>query len=94
MIRLLLLFVLMAPIRFYRYFISPMLSASCRYYPSCSSYALEALTVHGPLKGSWLTLRRIGRCHPFGGEGYDPVPQKENKCHHGAVDLTPRAPFD
>ncbi|MBO0332338.1 membrane protein insertion efficiency factor YidD [Sneathiella sp. CAU 1612] len=82
---------LMLPIRFYRYFISPLLPASCRYYPSCSSYAMEALSVHGPLKGSWLTLRRLGRCHPFGGEGYDPVPHKHGNCHHGATDLSGRA---
>ncbi|MDF2366595.1 membrane protein insertion efficiency factor YidD [Sneathiella sp.] len=79
------------PIRFYRYFISPMLPASCRYYPSCSSYAMEALSVHGPLKGGWFTLKRLGRCHPFGGEGYDPVPHKHGNCHHGATGLSGRA---
>ncbi|MCC3303546.1 membrane protein insertion efficiency factor YidD [Sneathiella sp. HT1-7] len=82
---------LILPIRFYRYFISPMLPTSCRYSPSCSSYAMEALLVHGPLTGGWLTLRRLARCHPFGGEGYDPVPHKHGKCHHGATDLSGRA---
>ncbi len=62
------------PIYFYRYCISPMLPASCRFTPTCSQYALEALRKHGPVKGLWLTLRRIARCHPWGGCGYDPVP--------------------
>ena len=61
-------------IRFYRLAISPWLGANCRYEPSCSSYAIEALQVHGILKGSALAARRIGRCHPWGGSGYDPVP--------------------
>ncbi len=67
-------FLLALPVRFYRYFVSPMLPPSCRYTPSCSAYALEALAVHGPFHGSWLTLRRLARCHPWGGQGYDPVP--------------------
>ena len=58
----------------YRLLISPWLPPSCRYEPSCSVYALEALQRHGPLRGSWLAARRIGRCHPCGGQGYDPVP--------------------
>lgn len=62
------------PIYFYRYAISPMLPATCRYTPTCSQYALEALKRHGPIKGSWLTIKRICRCHPWGGSGYDPVP--------------------
>jgi len=63
------------PIYAYRYLISPLLGPKCRFVPSCSSYALEALELHGPLRGTWLTLRRIARCHPFGGCGYDPVPE-------------------
>ena len=51
--------------------------SSCRYVPSCSSYALEALEVHGLVRGSWLSLRRLGRCHPWGGHGWDPVPQRK-----------------
>lgn len=62
------------PVLFYRYFISPLLPSSCRFYPTCSAYALEALEKHGVLGGGWLTLRRILRCHPFGGCGCDPVP--------------------
>ena len=61
-------------VRFYQYAIGPMLPPSCRYYPSCSTYALEALEKHGGLKGGWLTIRRIVRCNPFTPGGYDPVP--------------------
>lgn len=65
---------LIAPIRFYRRFISPYTPPSCRYTPTCSQYAIEALRKHGPFKGTWLAVRRILRCHPWGGHGYDPVP--------------------
>lgn len=68
------LFVL--PIRFYQRVISPLLPPACRYYPTCSAYAIEAVLRHGILRGGWLTLKRLGRCHPFGGYGYDPVPEK------------------
>ena len=66
--------VLLALVRFYRYAISPMLGRNCRFVPSCSEYALEAVEPHGALKGSWLAARRVCRCHPFSGGGYDPVP--------------------
>lgn len=61
-------------IRFYQYAISPYLAPSCRYTPSCSQYGVEAIRKHGPFRGGWLTLKRIGRCHPWGGHGHDPVP--------------------
>lgn len=64
------------PIHVYRLVLSPVLPVSCRYAPSCSTYALEALAAHGPLKGSWLAVRRILRCHPWGDSGYDPVPPR------------------
>lgn len=61
-------------IRGYQLFISPLLPASCRYYPTCSSYAIEAIEKHGVISGSWLAIRRIARCHPFRPGGFDPVP--------------------
>ncbi len=66
--------VLSAPIHLYRLAISPLIPNACRYQPSCSAYALEAMERHGAAKGFWLTLRRILRCQPWGGHGYDPVP--------------------
>lgn len=65
---------LILPVRFYQLSISPMLPPSCRFTPTCSSYAIEALRKHGPIKGLWLTVKRISRCHPWGDSGYDPVP--------------------
>jgi len=61
-------------VRLYRLAISPWFGANCRFDPTCSTYAIEALQVHGILKGTWLAVKRIGRCHPWGGSGYDPVP--------------------
>lgn len=63
-------------IRFYQLAISPLLPSACRYTPTCSQYAIDAIKIHGPLRGAWLALRRILRCHPWGGSGYDPVPPK------------------
>lgn len=72
--RKLLTALLLLPIRFYRAYISPLKPPSCRFTPTCSQYALEAIMKHGPFKGLYLSVRRILRCHPWGGHGYDPVP--------------------
>lgn len=66
--------ILVLLVRGYQVAISPLLPSSCRYYPSCSAYAVEALERHGAIRGSWLAIRRIARCHPFKPGGYDPVP--------------------
>ena len=65
-----------AIVRAYQLFLSPLLPPSCRYHPSCSHYAIEALETHGTLRGSWLAIKRIGRCHPFREGGFDPVPPR------------------
>lgn len=75
-IRRVIVFILLIPIRFYQRCISPLTPPSCRYTPTCSQYAVEALQKHGPLKGLWLAIRRLLRCHPWGGFGYDPVPDE------------------
>lgn len=84
-IRKALVFGLSVPIYAYRYMLSPMLPPSCRFAPSCSAYALEALHVHGPFKGTWLAVRRLSRCHPIaflgGGSGIDPVPPGSRQEH-------------
>ncbi|NLF52911.1 MAG: membrane protein insertion efficiency factor YidD [Thauera phenolivorans] len=66
--------VLIGLLRFYRYAISPMLGRNCRFHPTCSEYAIEAVQRHGALRGGWLAAKRVGRCHPFHPGGYDPVP--------------------
>jgi putative membrane protein insertion efficiency factor len=63
-------------IRIYQVVISPMLGPKCRFTPTCSHYATEALKKHGVFKGTWLSIKRISRCHPWGGSGYDPVPEE------------------
>jgi putative membrane protein insertion efficiency factor len=73
---------LRAGVRGYQLFLGPILPRSCRFHPSCSAYALEALRTHGALGGSWLTLRRLVRCHPWGGGGFDPVPQPQHQPQH------------
>ncbi|MBO9354327.1 membrane protein insertion efficiency factor YidD [Bordetella petrii] len=65
---------LIAPIRFYRFFLSPWLGRQCRFTPTCSAYAIQAIEQHGAWRGSWLAARRIGRCHPWSPGGHDPVP--------------------
>ena len=67
-------YLLMAPIKVYQIFVSPWMPPVCRYQPTCSRYAMEALRKHGAIKGSWLAFRRILRCAPWGRSGYDPVP--------------------
>jgi len=66
-------------IKVYRYAISPFMGSSCRFYPSCSAYALEAIETHGAVSGSWLALKRVSRCHPWHTGGVDPVPSKDPK---------------
>lgn len=72
---------LIQAVRVYRFAISPWLGMNCRYDPTCSNYAIEALQTHGALKGIGLALARIGRCHPWGGSGYDPVPGDRDTNH-------------
>ena len=68
---------LLAAIRAYKVFVSPYLAAgSCRFTPSCADYASQAIAVHGALRGSWLAARRLARCRPWGGHGFDPIPQR------------------
>ncbi|REH84972.1 membrane protein insertion efficiency factor YidD [Staphylococcus felis] len=72
--------VLIGLIRIYQRFISPLTPPSCRFYPTCSNYTLEAIRVHGAIKGTWLGVKRILKCHPFHKGGFDPVPiKKENR---------------
>jgi putative membrane protein insertion efficiency factor len=84
--------VLIALVRFYQKGISPFTMPSCRYVPTCSAYAVEALEVHGALRGGWLAVRRILSCHPWGGHGYDPVPPpSERKSAVGGASRPPTA---
>jgi putative membrane protein insertion efficiency factor len=70
--------ILSLPVKAYRLIFSPWVGHNCRYQPTCSAYALEALEKHGAIKGGWLAARRILRCHPWGKSGYDPVPSRKN----------------
>lgn len=70
--------VLILLVRFYQVSISPFLGPSCRYSPTCSTYTIQAIKEWGPIKGSWLAVKRISSCHPWGGHGYDPVPKRKN----------------
>lgn len=76
--------ILIALLRVYRFAISPLLGQCCRFYPSCSQYAIEAVSNHGFLRGGWLALKRISRCHPWHPGGVDPVPTiNQHPTHHG-----------
>jgi putative membrane protein insertion efficiency factor len=71
-------------IRLYQWVLSPFLGSNCRFHPTCSNYALEALETHGLMKGLWLAIRRVGRCHPWHEGGFDPVPtEAANASHEG-----------
>jgi putative membrane protein insertion efficiency factor len=94
-------YVLIGLLRAYRLLVSPLYGQVCRYHPSCSAYALDAVTVHGSLRGTWLAVRRLARCHPWAAGGYDPVPGTEvryddeppddlhDHLHDGAGDTPP-----
>ena len=78
-IKKILIFPFVVLVRFYQVAISPYTPASCRYDPTCSHYTVEALQKHGLFQGGWLAIKRISSCHPWGGQGYDPVPEKKKK---------------
>ena len=67
-------YLLIVPIKLYQILLSPLIGPSCRFNPTCSNYAIEAINKHGPIKGFWLAIKRISKCHPWGGSGHDPVP--------------------
>ncbi len=73
-VRIFFSYLIIGLVKFYQYVISPLTMSSCRFTPTCSSYAVDAVKRHGPLKGGWLALKRIIRCNPWGGSGHDPVP--------------------
>ncbi|NCA69420.1 MAG: membrane protein insertion efficiency factor YidD [Sphingobacteriia bacterium] len=75
--------ILIALIRAYQYVISPLVGHHCRFYPSCSQYAVEAIERHGPMYGIWLAIRRLSRCHPWHAGGIDPVPTERHTSSHG-----------
>ena len=93
--------VLIGLIRFYQVAISPWTPAACRYHPTCSGYAMEAVRRHGGLRGGWLAARRLLRCHPWGGSGFDPVPRVlgrlgsplKKEVHEGRTKENGREPF-
>ena len=79
-------------LRLYQLTISPLLGPVCRFAPSCSSYGIEAVRVHGVVAGGWLTARRLGRCHPWNPGGWDPVPPRRRRARRADDDLTPTVP--
>jgi putative membrane protein insertion efficiency factor len=84
--------VLIALLRVYRAVISPLYGEVCRYYPSCSAYALGAVQEHGSIRGSWLAARRLARCHPWAAGGYDPVPPRHTPRESPREPATPQQP--
>src|SRR4029077_1871140 len=85
--------ILMLPIRAWR-LVSVHLPPRCRFYPSCSQYALDALAIHGAVRGSWLAVRRVGRCHPWHDGGLDPVPPRHDHHDHHDLDTNARSQAD
>ena len=82
-----------AAVRFYQYFLSPLIGPTCRFAPSCSEYALEAIIRFGALRGTGLAVRRLARCHPWGGSGYDPVPSAHHHHHMDCGDAAAGRPL-
>ena len=82
-------YVLIGLLRAYRALISPLYGEVCRYYPSCSAYALDAVREHGSIKGSWLAVRRLARCHPWAAGGVDHVPPRKNRPRRLALNASP-----
>lgn len=74
--------ILLSIVKVYRYLVSPLVPARCRFYPTCSQYAVEALTLHGGFRGGWLVVKRVCRCHPWGGSGIDFVPLPLYRYHY------------
>lgn len=81
MLRVIFQKILILLVRIYQYTLSPFLGNNCRHTPTCSNYTIEAIEVHGPLKGGWMGLKRIARCNPWGTSGYDPVPPCTDHNH-------------
>ncbi|MFP3976760.1 membrane protein insertion efficiency factor YidD [Marinobacter sp. KMM 10035] len=82
---------LLFPIRFYQYAISPLMASHCRHYPTCSQYAMEAISHHGSLKGLYLSMKRLLKCHPWAEGGYDPVPGTVNAESEETISCCPQA---
>lgn len=82
---------LLLPVRFYQYAISPLMASHCRHYPTCSQYAVEAISHHGSLKGVYLSVKRLLRCHPWAEGGYDPIPDTVQSPQAGIAPCCPQA---
>ena len=79
-------YIVLLPVRLYQWLISPLLPATCRHTPTCSNYTVEAVHEWGAIKGMWLGIKRLAKCHPWGTSGYDPVPKKENNTNSHTCD--------